>query len=159
MEIYLFDDSGRFIGTQNAQKDPIKREYVFPPNSTTQKPPKDKEGFSVIFLNDKWEFQKNMSESEKILNGIIPIPIGKKILNEQIIDLSDEELLELKLITKTDYQTRRKIKLQTEIDIIERQAIRPIMSILAGSSTSDDINKIKELEDKKRILRDQLIES
>lgn len=62
MIAYRYDNNGLYIGTIPCQLDPRATKeagedvYLLPANSTTIEPPKEKEGYNVVWNNEAWEY-------------------------------------------------------------------------------------------------------
>lgn len=64
MVVYIYDNNKKYIGTRQAQIDPLetkkqgKEIYIMPANSTTIKPLELKDGYEIIWNSSNWEYQE-----------------------------------------------------------------------------------------------------
>lgn len=59
MEIYNYDENGRFIGASEADKSPMEdKVYLIPGMATDMKPLVAKDGFEVVWGGSKWEYKE-----------------------------------------------------------------------------------------------------
>lgn len=64
MVVYIYDSDKKYIGTRQAQLNPIqtkkqgKEIYLMPANSTTIEPPEFKDGYEIIWNGSNWEYQE-----------------------------------------------------------------------------------------------------
>lgn len=88
MEVYLFDDQGRFSGAKNCQKNPLQEgAFLVPAMSTDITPCEVEEGFYPYWNGDSWEPKKlesAMTDSEKVSAGLIQLRDGEILDGEQI---------------------------------------------------------------------------
>lgn len=62
MEVFLYDDNGKYIGTTKCQIDPLESRragkdiFLIPTKSTTKEPLPAKDGFTVLFMDDDWQY-------------------------------------------------------------------------------------------------------
>lgn len=60
MLVYVFDENGVFVGTDETELDPLESElqgkeiYLLPPNATFDAP-EEKDGFAPVWNGEKWE--------------------------------------------------------------------------------------------------------
>ena len=61
MNVYKYNDNGKYIGTEKALLDPLETEqqgeniYLLPANATFTAPPAEKEGFARVWNGEVWE--------------------------------------------------------------------------------------------------------
>jgi len=89
-----------------------------------------------------------MSEIEKMIKGVIPIPEGYEIKDNNLSEIITPE--KQKIIDKQNIINRL-----AEIDTL---TIRPLRATLAGTQTTADTIKLNELETEATNLRNQLKE-
>lgn len=59
---------------------------------------------------------RDMTEIEKIKANIIPLPYGMKISNDELVAMSQEELLEAGLITEEEFHKQEAISLRSQLE-------------------------------------------
>lgn len=64
MKAYRYDEYGDYVGEVECQLDPIETQmsgeevWLLPANSTYDKPPKEKEGYNIKFIDGAWTYEK-----------------------------------------------------------------------------------------------------
>lgn len=59
MEIYNYDENGKYVNASIADQSPLEKEVFLIPAMATDKPPLTiKEGFDVVWTGSKWEYQE-----------------------------------------------------------------------------------------------------
>lgn len=64
MIVYIYDNNKKFMGSSQAQLDPLETErkgenvYILPANSTTIAPPAQKDGYNIIWNGVSWGYQE-----------------------------------------------------------------------------------------------------
>lgn len=109
--VYTYDDDGKYIGTKTldyTDRSPISGAWQIPAGCTETAPPKDKDGFDIIWNGTSWEYQKKAAEPEE------PAPPTEP---------TEDEKLQMAAASA-------KVNLQT-------MAINAMMMTLAGNDISD----------------------
>lgn len=77
MEVYLFDDIGRFCGLKTCQPNPLEPgEFLRPINSTDTPPPEEDEDRYAYWDGQSWELKKReskMTDAEKVASGFLTL--------------------------------------------------------------------------------------
>lgn len=64
MIVYIYDNNKKFMGSSQAQLDPLETErkgenvYILPANSTTIAPPAQKDGYNIVWNGVSWGYQE-----------------------------------------------------------------------------------------------------
>lgn len=70
MKAYSYDEEGFYKGEVECQLDPIETQmsgeevWLLPANSTYDKPPKEKEGYNIKFIDGAWVYEKIPEDPE-----------------------------------------------------------------------------------------------
>lgn len=187
MNLYNYDKNTKeYLSTTIASADPmetkIKGEFVplVPACATVIEPPKTGENEVAIFNGKAWEIKKDFRVSHKICDENFNIkditeigeieekylvtadmaklikenPDNFKIQNEEIAQKTEEEYQEF-LNNKIKKEETEKIK--NQLLELDSKAIRPIRAILAGTGSTEDTEKLNEVEKEAKKLRSELI--
>lgn len=99
-------------------------------------------------MQPKWVVNDNSEVAAKVMSTPYWNPVEDK--NGNLVDIIPEER------PVTDEERIEQLK--SELDKLDRQAIRPLRAIAAGNDTEEDRNRLEALEEQAEIIRLQLAE-
>lgn len=97
-------------------------------------------------VQPKWVVNDNSEVAARVISTPYWNPVEDK--NGRLIDIIPEER------PVTDEERIEQLK--SELDELDRQAIRPLRAIAAGNDTEEDRNRLEALEEQAEIIRLQL---
>ena len=110
MIVYNYTPEGILIGPEEAHADPLEPgNYLIPALSTTEKPPKEKEGKYLVFVNEKWTH----------------VDIPKKVTDEAPEEVDETALKIAQLIQElkgSDYKFLPDYDKEPSQELIDRRA-------------------------------------
>lgn len=98
-----------------------------------------------------------MTEAEKYVAGIIEVPKECKLGGDELIPMTDEEQLSAGVIAQDEYTARSNAKIKAQLNDIDTKSFRAVRSILAGTGTDTDKEKLVEYEKQAAELRSELV--
>lgn len=179
MKIYLFDmNTKRYVSEGEAIFNPENPSNPhIPAYGTTIKPPKCNDCEAPYFENGEWKIRacyygkKAVNVVSKIVETvyyegdlkegwqyvdddtakeITSNPSLYKSVANELVRLSDEEYAEYLAQQKKEHEIEQ---IKSQLLFLDAEAIRPLRAILAGTQTDEDVEKIKEIENKAAALR------
>lgn len=119
MIAYKYDTEGLYIGTIPCQLDPRatkeagKDIYLLPANSTFTEPPKEKEGYNIVWNGEAWEYIEIPKPPAP------PEPTPEEIIEQKLAEL-DHQYNSDKAILMSQY---------TEADILEDYELKASIKV------------------------------
>lgn len=102
-------------------------------------------------MQPKWVIHDNSEVATKVMSAIRPwTPIEDE--NGNLIDITELPL------SQDELNQQRVDEIKLQLVEIDNQTVRPLRAILAGMSTDEDTEKLRELETQAAILRKELAE-
>lgn len=99
MKVYNYDKNGEFINESIADESPLEPGvYLVPANSTTEPPPKQKEGSISIFENDSWTVKTIRNNSILTKKGGDTTTKKKEYTQEELNNLTLQIAVKLGVI-------------------------------------------------------------
>ena len=90
MKTYNYDNQGYFIGESTldeSDKCKITGDWLIPGNSTEKEPLTEKEGYTIKFVNNEWEYEKILTDEEKKIQGLLSLEEGEKIIDDALVTI------------------------------------------------------------------------
>lgn len=102
-------------------------------------------------MQPKWVVHDNSEVASKVMSATRPwTPVEDE--NGDLVDIIETPL------SQDELKQQRAEEIKCQLAELDEQAIRPLRAIMAGSSTDDDTDKLREIEAQAAILRDELAE-
>ena len=148
--IYIYDSRTREY-LKTIDWTPQNEWVALPADATTLQPPAQREGFARVLnlAGDSWEYIEDHLGKEGFIEGqphtvrdLGPLPAGWS-------DTAPEP-------TPEQQTAQRRIEIQSELDAIDTQSVRPLRAKLAGTATAEDERILSELESRAAALRTEL---
>ena len=79
---------------------------------------------------------RDMTETEKIIAGLAEIPAGMHIVSGELVPMTDDEQLAAGVIDEAEYTERKRSTIISELNELDRKAIRPLRALLARISST-----------------------
>ena len=79
---------------------------------------------------------RDMTDTEKILAGLADIPAGMHIVSGELVHMTDDEQLAAGVIDEAEYTERKRSNIISELNELDRKAIRPLRALLARISST-----------------------
>lgn len=87
-KVYNYNSEGYLIGTSELDKSDkcqITGDWIIPGMATEKEPLEAKEGYTIKFVNNEWEYEKILTDEEKKIQGLLPLEEGEKIIDDTLI--------------------------------------------------------------------------
>lgn len=102
-------------------------------------------------MQPRWVVHDNSEVAAKIMSAARPwIPVEDE--NGELIDITEIPL------SQDELNQQRADEIKYQLAELDNQAIRPLRAILAGTSTDEDTDKLREIEAQAAALRAELAE-
>lgn len=181
MKVYFFDfKTKRYAGEGNALENPQNPSNPhIQGNATKVKPPECQECEAPYYVRetDSWEtkpcyigkkavhiasktvetvyYEGEIKEgwqyiTDETAEEIQASPERYKVENNVFVRLTDDEYKKHLSEIETE---KRKAEIKAELDALDLEAVRPLRAVSAGTSTDEDIIKLKDIEAKVQALR------
>ena len=79
---------------------------------------------------------RDMTDTEKIIAGLADIPRGMHIVSGELVPMTDDEQLAAGVIDEAAYTERKRSTIISELNELDRKAIRPLRALLARISST-----------------------
>lgn len=79
---------------------------------------------------------RDMTDTEKIIAGLADIPTGMHIVSGELVAMTDDEQLAAGVIGEAEYTERKRSNIISELNELDRKAIRPLRALLARISST-----------------------
>ena len=79
---------------------------------------------------------RDMTDTEKIIAGLADIPAGMHIVSGELVPMTDDEQLAAGVIDEAAYTERKRSNIISELNELDRKAIRPLRALLARISST-----------------------
>ena len=88
MKVYNYDSEGYLIGISElneSDKCQITGAWLIPGMATEKESLEVKEGHTIKFVNNEWEYEKILTDKEKKIQGLLSLEEGEKIIDGTLI--------------------------------------------------------------------------
>ncbi len=82
---------------------------------------------------------RDMTDTEKIIAGLAEIPSGMHVVSGELVPMTDDEQLAAGVIDETAYTERKRSNIISELNELDRKAIRPLRALLARISSTPPV--------------------
>lgn len=181
MRIYLYDESGYFIGERDARLCPASAlrgitKHLIPRNATTIEPPAIQEGYCRKFQENQWiqeeiiadsftitiekEFDSTALTREIEASGLIVNEIESNTVSINARETAENKALAQSVIDahdKTEVLKQNRIaEIKARLIVLDGKAVRPLRAITTGVGTDEDNTFLVEIENEAQSLRTEL---
>lgn len=162
MIVYLYDDSGEYIGESIAMIDPEETKlkgcdvWMMPPNSTSYAPPVQKEGYARVWNGSDWEYAEDHRKQTGWVDGkpvtidaLGPLPAGWSSSSPNAEEATG------------DTKTQHRLEILSELSFIDSKKMRSVSGIVLALADgrepdAEDVHILQQYEVQAQKLRDDL---